>query len=115
MQKVKQPTRGDHLLDVVITDIDGSVCSTRVMPAIADHRVVVADLSFQLPKVPPCRRQVWHYGSADWAGLRKAIATADWGWIDHTEPCTATARLTAILSQHMEAFIPNSVREVSKA
>ena len=49
-QLVKEPTRGDHLLDLVLSDL-GDVVSTRVFSPIADHNLVFVRFGFtiQLP------------------------------------------------------------------
>ena len=41
-QKVRQPTREGHLLDLVLTDVPGVVA--RILPAIADHKLVMAEV-----------------------------------------------------------------------
>ena len=67
-QMVKAPTRKEYLLDLVLSDLDESV-SVRVLPPIADHNVVFANLRFSLDHNEGIPRTVWNYRSADWAGL----------------------------------------------
>ena len=62
-QRVRSPTRGPHLLDLVLTDCPD--ITVEVLSELSDHR----PLSLRLP-CPPLsfdrvERVCWHYGSAD--------------------------------------------------
>ena len=71
-QIVKESTRGDHLLDLLLTDVDGVRC--RVVPTIADHKSLLATLPLRAPKVATISRAVWQFAKADWEGLRQALS-----------------------------------------
>ena len=58
-QKVRQPTREGHLLDLVLT-------VARILPAIADHKLVMAEVNFKVPEHVIVARTVWLYHQADW-------------------------------------------------
>ena len=47
-QVVNQPTRGKHLLDLVLTDVPGT--TTCVLPEIADHCVVEVSVPLPVPQ-----------------------------------------------------------------
>ena len=62
-QVVSQPTRGNHLLDLVLTDVPGT--TTRVLPRIADHCVVEASVPLPVPQQEVVLREGWKFGTAD--------------------------------------------------
>ena len=47
-QKVTKQTREDHLLDLVLTNVPG--VRTKILTAISDHKLVVAELPFKVPE-----------------------------------------------------------------
>ena len=62
-QIVRGPTREQHLLDLVITDIES--VSVVVASKIADHAVLLASLNLSIPQTVAQWRQVWLYTKAD--------------------------------------------------
>ena len=56
-QRVKEPTREKHLLDLVLTDLEKVSCI--VLPKIADHCLVLATLKISLPQAETVQRQAW--------------------------------------------------------
>ena len=75
-QAVKEATRNEYLLDLVLTDIQNS--SAAVMPYIADHKGVWIKLPFAEVLEMSLEREVWHLSSADWTGLKKSLAEVSW-------------------------------------
>ena len=53
-QIVRQPTRGQYLLDLAFTDIESA--SVVVMPKIADHAILVARLNLTIPRTASHKR-----------------------------------------------------------
>ena len=80
-QHVRGPTRGDCLLDPVLTDVDVHVDVT-VQPPIADHCAVFAELRVPVIPYAPIERECWQHAHADWQALREELAETDWGLID---------------------------------
>ena len=82
-QCVREPTRFnratgvDNLLDLVLMDCT-SVISTKVLPEIADHRVVKVSFQISTASTPPIDRWVWDFKKADWKGLCRDLAVTDW-------------------------------------
>ena len=70
-QLVREPTRQEYLLDLVITDIVGA--STIVCPSIADHKGVKIKLPVPEVKETVVKRMVWHMASADWRGIEAEL------------------------------------------
>jgi hypothetical protein len=75
-QKITQPTREEHLLDLVLTNIPNTRAT--VSPAIADHRLVTAELAFKVPEQTTVTRTVWQFAEADWEMMRDMLSTQPW-------------------------------------
>ena len=75
-QLVKEPTRKEYLLDLVISDISGA--SVQVLPSIADHNAVMMRL--KLPEILEIMvpRTVWHLKEAAWNLLQIELTQVDW-------------------------------------
>ena len=71
-QRVKKPTRNGHLLDLVVTDMVG--VTAMVLPSIADHKLILAELNFTVPERSMVERTVWKYEQADWERMRDMLA-----------------------------------------
>ena len=70
-QCVREPTRKDYLLDLVLTDIQK--VSVRVLPYVADHKGVLAKLSCPEILESSFEREVWDLASADWEELETEL------------------------------------------
>ena len=70
-QLVREPTRGDNLLDLALTDLDEVRC--RVVGKIADHKGLQLTLPLTVPRIEIQSRLVWHFRGADWDGLNQAL------------------------------------------
>ena len=57
-QAVREPTRKEYLLDLVLTDIQGT--STTVLGCISDHKAVSAKLPIAAVLEASVEREVWH-------------------------------------------------------
>ena len=76
VQVVREPTRGDCLLDLVLTDLDGIVTATS-SPMIADHRFIVIAVRATVPALVSIPREIWAFRKADWPRLKKEAAAFD--------------------------------------
>jgi hypothetical protein len=106
-QIVTEPTRGDHLLDLILTDLDDVRC--KVLPKIADHNGLLATLPLRAPKVATITREVWQFAKADWEGLTNALSLEDWSWICDCNANEAAQRLTDEILTHARKFIPRRI------
>jgi len=79
-QIVNQPTRGQHLLDLVLTDVPGA--TTRVLPKIADHSVVQVSAPLPMPHQETVTREGWKFNSADWERLNADLEEQNWETIN---------------------------------
>jgi len=105
LQMVKEPTRGDHLLDLVLTDIHGMTCE--VLPPIADHKLVLAKFALTMPKRIAFEREVWDFRHADWEGLRAELDGQDWSFLDSIDPSEGAVQLTTLLCRRTSEFVPS--------
>ena len=76
-QIVAKPTRGEYLLDLILTD-SPSLCKVDVLPEISDHRVVCLDIQVTVSYAEPVSRAVWDMKEANWDGLRRDISMRNW-------------------------------------
>ena len=75
-QIVKEPTRGEYLLDLACTDIVN--CTASVLPYISDHKNLL--LNRPMPEVleKTVSREVWILSKADWSSLHDNLINFDW-------------------------------------
>ena len=79
-QLVKRPTRENHLLDLVISDLQA--LAVEILHAISDHHMVLASFDIGIPESTVVMRTVFDYMEADWASIKHDIAVFDWTFID---------------------------------
>ena len=89
----------------MLTDLP-DIISCRVEPPIADHCVVITELTLPALNVQTCVRQCWLYKSADWRSIKRELRNGDWRWIDTCSPEEAVLRLNPMLLALMARFIP---------
>ena len=77
---VKKATRGTNLLDRVLTNLDGCV-STKVLPPIADHDLVLATVLLPVATAEVATKTLWDFPQANWGRLQKY--TAGNGLVSH--------------------------------
>ena len=104
-QLVKEPTRINHLLDLVLSDLDESVLKATVLPQIADHNLVLLEVDINLMSSPPVERTVWLYDSANWTALRSFFASTNWSWLRGLDSDSAAEELTDFILSSAKNFI----------
>ena len=75
-QIVKEPTRNDNLLDLVVTDVPSATAT--VGGKIQDHKYVLLKLNLSVQESVQVNRTVWNFQSADWEHLNDLIADHNW-------------------------------------
>ena len=58
-QLVKEPTRKDNILDIVLTNNDEIVNNVRVVPGISDHDMVLFGVNLACRKKKPVKRKIF--------------------------------------------------------
>ncbi len=76
-ERVRKPTRGQYLLDLVLTDL-GTEVQTKVMKSISDHEAVLGTLEFSAPESASTTRRVYDFGKVSWAALAAKFCDIDW-------------------------------------
>jgi exonuclease III len=109
-QIVNEPTRGVNLLDLVLTDIEGT--KAVVLPKIADHELVKVSVRFSIPLDTVVRRRVWSYQKADWDLYDASIDEVCLDSTSWAEPNEAVAFVSNGIRNAMETAIPS--RSVSE-
>ena len=105
---MRKPTRGQYLLDLVLTDMP-TLMQVEVVSELTDHcpvsiRFFSPPLSFE-----EIVREVWHFNNADWRSMRRAIRAQDWSWILASDVDAAAAQITDILMRFLRLFVPSSL------
>ena len=105
-QHVKKPTRfqPDHLLDLVLSDME--VASCEVLPVIADHAVVAVDFELQVEEERTQLRKVWQMGAADWVRLRTMLEEQDWTFLSEVDTDEGARRFTEIILTAARECVP---------
>ena len=103
-QIVREPTRGDNLLDLALTDMDEVRC--KVVGKIADHKGLQLVLPISVPRVDIRPRMVWQFKDADWHGLSNALVSQDWLWLSAVDANIGAEKLTAHILSLAEFYIP---------
>ena len=78
-QRVKHPTRGEHLLDLVLTDVIGQV-KCEVVPGVLDkdHSATIATFNITIPSAEPSTRECFDIKKAHWNKLQKSFEEENW-------------------------------------
>ena len=106
LEIVGKPTRGAHLLDVCLTDLDGRA-SAKVVAGISDHDAVTVKLRLSMPRNDEVRRVVHEYRRANWSGLKAYFSDVEWfRALPSSDPEKATAVMPSIILDGVRRFIP---------
>ena len=112
-QLVRSPTREGHLLDLVVTDITGVKVQT--LPAISDHKLIIAELKFKTPESTTVNRTVWQYPKADWERMRHMLTEADWSFLEGGNPHNGAQQFHDIIIQAAAQCIPTKTLHERKS
>ncbi len=107
-ERVKKPTRGEHLLDLVLTDLAGHV-RCKVVPGILDkdHSATIASVDIRIPSAQPCPRECFDIKKAQWKKLCKAFEAQDWAsFFEGSGADNAANALTGLILATAKRFIP---------
>ena len=124
-EKVQKPTRGKHLLDLVLTDLDKEV-ESEVLPKLADHALVLVKVQAPVPKTVEVERECWLFEKGDWKALDKELRNTNWntvlferdtvaGTFTSKEVDQATARFTEHLLHTLRKHVPVQKKTLSKS
>ena len=99
-----EPTRGDNLLDLVLSDLENVSCS--VKPKISDHNGVLDTLKLAVPLFSSFKRTVWCYQQADWEQLHSVLEMYDWSFMDTLAVDDSSLQFTETILEAARQAIP---------
>jgi len=111
-QMVDKPTRGNYLLDLVLTDIDS--CKIQVAPQIADHHAIFIRLRYPMPQSVGILRQVWHYKGAAWQNIRCELRAMSWERLHKGSVDDAASYFFELLRALCKLYIPHGDKITTK-
>ena len=76
---MKEPTRGNHLLDIVMSDAPRSRC--KVDNQITDHICVHTTFNLSLTIGAVLERKVWRWDLADWPAIHARLDGTNWFYL----------------------------------
>lgn len=113
-QWVREPTREEYLLDLVLSDMHS--LKIEVLPPIADHRLVLTHMKMRVPEVETRRREVWSFRNADWDGLKQSLREIEWHrHAQETEVDTCVRGVVQDIMECSQANIPTRTMVERKA
>ena len=114
-ERVRKPTSGKNLLDLVLTDM-GSDVSTVVHPGLSDHSVVVGTIDVAVESKQEHSRELYDFGKASWTSIRSSLRDTGWDAIfAETTVDTAAALLEDRLLSVLDATVPRKVVREAKS
>ena len=108
-QHVQSPTRGDYLLDLVLSSFESGL-TCKVLPGVndKDHEAVLATVKLHVPATEPVRRKVFDFKKANWKGIEGTLANTNWdAFLENLDADEATEQFTALVVASIEAHVPS--------
>ncbi|CAM4567914.1 unnamed protein product [Leuciscus chuanchicus] len=106
-QIVMEPTRGDNILDLVLSDTPATTTTLAQMGS-SDHNPVLVQLQIPVLRDKPYKRTVWRYDKAHFWEMRGYLTNINWPSILKDEdPEIICTNFTTILRDAMALYIPN--------
>ena len=110
---VRAPTRGNNLVDLVLTEKKEQQkkdysCVCIVLPKVADHKCVYMEFDMPITISSPVRRTVWNFGAADWRHMIRLCSAEDWRCLDIMSSCVGAEFLECRLLHFVSMCIPTS-------
>ena len=103
-QIVRDPTRKEYLLDLVLTGL-GHFINVQVIPGISDHSIVELEVSIPAEKAQTIQRKVWNLKKANWKSLKQGLSEIDWadhlGQDIHAATDTLTSTIHSLAMKHI--------------
>ena len=106
-QHVKERTRDEHLLDLVISDLEPR--NVEVLPKVSDHNMVLAVFDIGIPESEVICRTVFDYGQADWQSIKRNLCAHDWRRIDDMDVDCAESYLHDSILDILRSHVPERV------
>ena len=106
-QVVRKPTRGDAILDMILTNM-GDYIATEVGAEFSDHRIVHATL--KLPCATPQAQDIimWDCSSVCWASLNNALADTSFEQLKQGSAEASATAVTTHVWERMRRHVPRN-------
>ena len=104
-ERVGKPTRGENLLDLVLSDLAGDLKCT-VCPGVSDHDAVLGRISFGVPTESVVERELFDYERAPWQNIMEDFESRGWdAEFDGLSVDAVAERLTAIIMETLRRHV----------
>ena len=83
-QRVREPTRGGNILDLILSTEDHMIEDTTILPPLSnsDHNVISFSLIVEERLSDDSTVRIVDYNKADWEGIRDVLGRVEWDeWI----------------------------------
>ena len=96
--------------------MDMACCRTkvRVLPYVADHKGILAELPCAEILEMAFEREVWHLASADWDSLEEALNMIEWHALSNGTAEDALAYFQEVLWLHLVKYFPRRKVKITK-
>ena len=111
-QFVDFPTRGDNILDLILTNQEFSVNNVISCPGVSDHDMIMYDFHVKAEKLINRRSKVYLYHKADLIGLNNFLQSAFSNFRVHASSTNVETQWVYFKSKLFEAvdnFVPSKV------
>ena len=91
-QHVEYPTRGNNILDIILTTNDNLVNNVKIGPEFSssDHLIIEFDITAEKVKEAESKEKVPDYRKADFIRLKALLTTTDWNQMTETDDINQT-------------------------
>ena len=111
-QFVKFPTRGENMLDLILSNKEFSVSDVRSCPGVSDHEMIIYNFHVKAEKIINRTRKVYLYHKADLIGLRNFLQNAYIYFKVHVSSMDVESQWVYFKNKLFEAvdkFVPSKV------
>ncbi|CAB4040147.1 Hypothetical predicted protein, partial [Paramuricea clavata] len=108
-QLVDQPTRKEHILDLVLTNIPHKISNLEIFDDTisTDHKLIEFYLDFNIPKRNKISKSVFNFKKAKWNELKIALTSASWDQVFVYDCVNATlSSWTKMFMEIVEKYVP---------
>ena len=112
-ERICQPTRGKHLLDLFLSDFTG-LCETSVLPSISDHMCTQMKIGVFISTPDLVQTVSWNFGAADWKEMFSRLSAADWTLMDVMDVNEAVVWFNNRIKMVMNATVPKLKHDASR-
>ena len=115
-QLIKEPTRKDNLLDLLITNNPRLIINSGVLDPIhdLDHCTIFGKLNYNIKYNKPFRRTIWDYPAGDYVKLNDQLLQIPWGLVvgESDNVNDAVEMLTQLIKQCVNNCIPHKTIKI---